>query len=319
MYLFTHNLYYMAKPLKEYSPALQLVLILSLFIGFVVLASLFDMIISPALTGYDSTALREADVSHPGVTLTWKILAFSDMVFMYLLPALVFSRLISHRPIEWLHLNKQLGLQPAIFVTIFILLSIPVCGVLYDWNSTWGIAQSSLQRAEKFLATSDAIMKMPNFAYLLLDLIVFALVPAIARELFFRGVLQQVLIKMMPKTPWIAIIITAAVFSASYFQFQYFAAVFLVGLQLGAIYYLSGNLRLTILGEFILSSVNFIESYFFQIGWTNEDPVRPSPTPWYTAAVSLIITIGLLWYYRKRIPRPAVIPAYQNDVESIGK
>jgi membrane protease YdiL (CAAX protease family) len=181
------------------------------------------------------------------------------------------------------------------------------------------MAKSSIKEVENMSAVTDAIMKMPNVGYLFLDLLLFALVPAIARECFFRGVLQQVLTRMMPRAPWIAIIITAVIFGASYFQWQWFVPMILVGILFGAIYYLTENLWLSILGDFIFSSTNWVQSYFYQRGWSNEDPIHPSATAWYTALISLILTIALLWYFRKRIPKPVMKIAYQEDIESIGK
>jgi membrane protease YdiL (CAAX protease family) len=309
----------MAKTLKQYSPALQLVLIVSFFIAFLLLLGLLSTILAPLLTGYSLTALQSADVSIPNVSLTWKVLTIMGPVFMYLLPALLFARLITPLSMEWLNLNKPIRLWPAIFVIVVIVLGIPMSGLLYDWNCTWSMAQSSIQVAENTAALITAIMKMPNVVYLIINLLLFALIPAIARECFFRGVLQQVLIHMMPKAPWIAIIITSVIFSASYTQWQWFAPMILIGIQLSAIYYLTENLWLCILGDFIFSSVNWVQSYFNQLGWSNEDPLHPSATPWYIALISLILTVGLLWYFRTRIPKPVIKIAYQEDIESIGK
>ncbi|WP_176842321.1 CPBP family intramembrane glutamic endopeptidase [Chitinophaga filiformis] len=265
------------------------------------------------------TDLQNADLSLPAVSLTWKIFAFLDPVSMYLIPAILFVRITSPQPVEWLKLNKSIQLWPALFIILIMVLGQPIAGILYDWNYTWGMAQSSVQKVEDTAAISEAITKADNFAFFLINLLVFGLVPAIARECFFRGVLQQVFIKMMPKAPWLAIVITSVIFGASYVQWQWFVPVIFVGIQLGTIYYLTGNLKLAILGDFIFGSVNLVESYSRQLGWTTEDPLRPSATHWYTALICLIVTIGLVWYFRKRIPKPVAEIAYQEDIESIGK
>jgi branched-subunit amino acid transport protein len=309
----------MAKSLKQYSPALQLVLVFTFYIAFLILAGFISIIISAPLTGYGVTELKNADASIPSVFLTWKLLTFIEPIFMYLLPALLFARLMSRQPVEWLHLNKPIRLRPALFVVAILLLGIPILGVLYDWNCAWGIAQSSLQQVEDFATASNAIMKTPHVGYLFMHLVFFALVSAIARECLFRGIVQQILVKMMPKAPWIAIIISSIIYSASYVQWQWFAPVIFVGIQLGAIYYLTGNLWLSILGNFIFSSSNWVEAYFYQQGWSNEDPLHPSAMPWYLAAISLVLTAVLIWYSRKSIPKPIVEIEYQEDIASIGK
>jgi hypothetical protein len=65
-----------------------------------------------------------------------------------------------------------------------------------------------------------------------------------------------------------------------------------------------------------------VESYLNQVGLIKEDPLQPSATSWYTAFIGLIIAAGLLWYVRKRIPKPVavvVVNKYETDIESIGK
>jgi hypothetical protein len=271
-------------------------------------------------SGYSYSELRGADTSIPEVIFIWKLTSFIEPVLIYLIPALLFARIMSPRFTEWLHLNKPIRIGPAVFVILIILMVMPLAGFLYDWNCTWGIAKESAQDKEYRTAISRAIIGMPNFTSLPIGILLFAAIPAIARMCFFLGVLQNIFVKMLPKAPWIAIIITSVIFSASYFDWKWFVPMMLIGFQLGTIYYLSGNLWLSILGHFIFISVDWVESYLYQRGFTNEDPLQPSPTAWYTAFSCLIITAGLLWYIRKRIPRPVVvIRDYQTDIESIGK
>lgn len=93
----------------------------------------------------------------------------------------------------------------------------------------------------------------------------------------------------------------------------------LVGIQLGAIYYLTGNLWLSIPGNFIIVSSNWVRFYLYQVGLATEDPINPTATSPYSAVISLIITAALLWYLSKRRPKPVVIIEYQTDIDSIGK
>ncbi|UPK67416.1 CPBP family intramembrane glutamic endopeptidase [Chitinophaga filiformis] len=309
----------MARSPKQYSGTVQLVLLVSLYIGSLLLLGLASFAVSALFTGSALTDLQQADLSDPKIILAWKVITFLDPVFLYLLPAFLFARIVAPGQTDWLDLNKPVRLKPAIFVIIILLLANPMSGLLYDWNYTWGMAQSSIQRTESMIDVGNAIMKMPNFGYLLLNLLLFALIPAIARECFFRGILQQVLVRMMPKAPWFAIIIASVIFSACFFQWQWFASMILIGIILGVIYYLTENLWLSILADFISSSENWFQSYFYQRQWSNEDPYHPSATPWYTALICLLLTVGLLWYFRKSIPKPVVKMAFQEDIESIGK
>jgi hypothetical protein len=308
----------MAKSLKQYSPALQILILLAFFISFGMLAGMLSYFLPPALSGYRLESLEKADLSDPRVVLVWRIIAFISPVFLYLLPALLFARLVSPRALEWLQLNKPVQLRTMLFVLVIMVLGRPMTGILYDWTAAWDLAQSSHREAESKKAIVDAMHNMPNVAYLLRDLLLFELVAAVARICFFYGVFQQVLIRVMPKAPWVAIAITSVIYGASFFQWQNFASLILIGFQIGAIFYLTRNLWLSVVAEFILSSIQWFKFYSHQHGWTNEDPQHPSPTAWYYAVLSLAITVGLLWYFRKRIPRPAIVIDYQAVITSIG-
>ncbi len=298
---------------------MQLVLIISFYIAFLVLEIFLSYIVCPLLTGYNLAELRNADISSPSVIFTWKAIAFIDPIFVFLIPALLFSRLISPQPVECLNMKKPVELGQTLFVIVIVLLIMPMFGILYDWNYTWGIAQSSIRQSENMLAVSTMLLEMPTVGHLFINLLLFALVPAIARECFFRGVLQRIFTNMLPKTPWLAIIITAVLHGVSYFQWQWFAPAIFISTLFGCIYYFTENLWLAILGNFVSTSLKCFQSYFLQRGWSNEDPFYPSATPWYAALISLLLTAALLWYFRKRIPKPVTKIAYQEEVESIGK
>lgn len=305
------------------SPWLQLVIIISFYFGFGLLTTLLDALIAPALTGYSLTSLPDGDTSDPNIIMAWKLFAVSDALFTYLVPALLFARWHSPRPIAWLQLDRPVRLWPALVVIVILLAAIPVAGFLYDWNATWPAAKQSAEFQAKANAYSRTIMDMPNFAYLPIGILLYSAIPAIARVCFFFGILQPTLIRIMPKVHWVwvAVLIMAVFFSFSYFQLKWFVPMVFIGLLLGAIYYLSGNLWLCILGMFIYISVDWVESYLFQRGLTNEDPLEPSATAWYTALVCSLIIIGLVWSIRKRIPKPVLVVQndYQEDIDLIGK
>jgi hypothetical protein len=297
------------------SPALQLVIIISFYFGFGVLVTVLDAFISPALTGYSITSLADAESSSPNVVAAWKLFAVTDTILMVLLPALLFARWASPRPLAWLRLDKPLRLWPVLFVVVIVLAALPVRGFLYDWNCTWSPAKESVHGQTR----ANAIIEMPNFVSLPIGLLLFAAIPAIARVCFFFGMMQQTLIRMMPKAPWIAILITSVIFSACFFDWDWFVPLIFIGVLLGAVYYLSENLWLSILGLFIFMSADWVKSYLVQHGLIKGDPLTPSHTPWYMALIGLLIMAGLVWYIRKRIPKPVVVVNdYQEDIDLIG-
>jgi len=104
---------------------------------------------------------------------------------------------------------------------------------------------------------------------LVLDTLVIAIVPAIAEEFFFRGVLQQILHKML-RNIHVAIILTAFVFSLVHFQFLTFLPRFYLGIVLGYLFYWSRNIWVSITAHFINNFYGVFVSHTLPEGWQDK-------------------------------------------------
>lgn len=313
----------MAKPLKEYAPVLQLVLLV-IFFGIGLTLALLSSHYLPLWLNNNSAQIFRNDADRISyVLLSLKIIASLEPILSYLIPAFLFTKLMSPNVADSIKLNKSIPFKPAILTIVILIATYPVLNFSYDWNASWGIAEFSKQRLEKVLPALHVLVKMPNIGYLILNLIIFSLIAAIAKECFFRGVLQQILTRMLPATPWAAIILTAMLFSISYcaifLQFQSLLPTFLMGIILGTIYYLTENIWLSVLGNFFYNGIVWVKQYFLQRQWSDDDPYHPLPTHWYTALAGLLLIAALLWYFRKSIKTPILKPAFQEDIELIGK
>ena len=101
---------------------------------------------------------------------------------------------------------------------------------------------------------------MDSIIDLVFNLLVIAIIPAIGEELFFRGYLQQKLIKWN-RSPHIGIIITAILFSIIHFQFSGLIPRFILGVLLGYIFYWSSSLWIPIIAHFVNNAQVLIIAY----------------------------------------------------------
>jgi len=204
-----------------------------------------------------------------------------------------------------------------------MLVALPFVAYTGDWNHTWPFSPEIRKTEEQAEVLTRALLTMNSFSDLLVNLILIAAIPAMAEEFFFRGVIQRLLIKSLPKMPWLAVFITAVCFSAIHFQWMDFIPRVLLGFLLGAIYYLSGNLWLSILGHFLNNGLQVTMVYLFQIKMIKTDPMTDEPTEWYIAAISLALTIGAIWLFdRQTLPHQKDNDHRDNfgdDIQSIGK
>jgi membrane protease YdiL (CAAX protease family) len=303
--------------LKQYPPALQFATFIGLFIGFSLLYGLFLITIFPYISGYTIETLQ-SNATAPKVLGYLKLTQFLYTLVVYLLPPALFAYLADPRPASWLRLERKPRLLPVILAFSIMLVALPLVNFSGDWNHTWQFSETSKKLEEQAELLTRVMLNMPDFSTLLVNLLLVAVLPAIAEEFFFRGVVQRLMTQMLSKLPWLAIIITAVLFSAVHMQWIDFIPRLLLGFLLGAIYYLSGNLWLAILGHFLNNGLQVIMMYLYQAKLIHTDPMESTPTAWYLAVISLLLTIAALWFFRRQSgdnqqERPP------EEIESIGE
>ena len=103
-------------------------------------------------------------------------------------------------------------------------------------------------------------LAMDSLLQLAINMIIFSLVPSFCEEVFFRGTMQPIFYRYF-HNPWIAIFITAFIFSAFHMQFSGFLPRLLAGIVLGGIFYLTGNLWLSVIGHVLYNGLVVILNY----------------------------------------------------------
>src|SRR6185437_15872902 len=100
---------------------------------------------------------------------------------------------------------------------------------------------------------------------LIINLLVMAFMAALSEEIFFRGLLQQMLIKNKINAH-VAIVITAILFSA--FHLQFFG--FIPRMVLGYLYYITQNLWVSIIAHFCNNAFAVVAMHFYNQDVTAE-------------------------------------------------
>jgi membrane protease YdiL (CAAX protease family) len=135
--------------------------------------------------------------------------------------------------------------------------------------------------------------------------VVIALVPAVAEELVFRGVIQKNLVRWF--SPHVGVWLGAAIFSAIHFQFFGFVPRFVLGLVLGYLYLWSGNILVSMAAHFTQNAFQLLIIYLTQrgqLGW-GFDPDANDALPWTLVIPSALLTAGLLYFLHQRMTAPA--------------
>ncbi|MBN8719477.1 MAG: CPBP family intramembrane metalloprotease [Sediminibacterium magnilacihabitans] len=174
--------------------------------------------------------------------------------FMFFMPAFLFARILSRKPLDYLGFNRLMNGKQIGIVVVLTLAAMITSGALGDLNqriplpATWMAKARAMEDAYRSTMMSMAMMK--NFKEYLLVLLVVATAPAIFEEVLFRGTFQQLFIGWT-KNAWIGIIITSIVFSVIHISYFGFLPRLALGMVLGFIFYYGKNIWLNILLHFL--------------------------------------------------------------------
>lgn len=170
---------------------------------------------------------------------------------------------------------------------------------LPGWLS--GVEQWMIDKEDQADNLIDTLVSSNTFLTMLTNLLIIALIPAVAEELIFRGVFQKILVSLF-RSGHLAIWVTAFIFSAIHFQFYGFIPRFILGLVFGYLFFWSGTLWLPVLSHFINNAFPVILTYM-QGGQKISVPVE---TPLWKQAIFLplpvVIILVILFYFKNKGP-----------------
>jgi len=180
---------------------------------------------------------------------------------------------------------------PIVELTTFDLSNFQLPSFLKDWEE-W-VHESELKQ-QKILIALLFDAKLSTF---ISNLLVFALIPAITEELFFRGFLQKTLSRYgIHVGIWIASLLASLV----HFQFYGFFSRLLLGAILGYLTYGAGSILPAMLGHFVFNA--FTISALYQAALQHADPEKvmspdQSSLPLYGVLITFVGVTGLFILY----------------------
>lgn len=274
---------------------MALSLFLCLYIALFLLPPLFG--VSDATAFFASIELQKQNVY-----ASLFIQSLSSAVGMFLLPALIFSQVMRYPIGDFFKVNKLPSL-----IQLALALIIIVCGGIFinlivEFSRSIPLPESfaSLRNGQE---TTDELLQsffsIKTSAHFLLLAFTLALLPALAEEFFFRGVLQNLFLQI-GASPLRAMITAGLAFSLMHLAFDNFLAIWLMGFVLGWLYYYSGSLWTSIFAHFVNNLSVVLLKYAFFIGITQKDwTASETPIAWYLSIGTGVIMTAGLWLMKK--------------------
>lgn len=240
-----------------------------------------------------------------------RILSVLQDIFLFILPALATSVIITRLPAQFLCLTKRVNVSVLLLACLGLLTAMPALNGLIAWNEGIVFPESlkhleeSLRAAEESARNSVSfLLSGDNIPSLIISILIVGVFAGLSEELFFRGAFQRLLLSNGRMNPWIGILIAAFVFSFFHFQFFGFFPRFVLGFYFGFLLFISKSLwvpvtvhalnnTLCILGEY-LSRHNVISAEATSTG--SESPMAITVSILLTA----VVIFGILLFTGKK-------------------
>lgn len=245
----------------------QFFLFMGMAMASFVIASTAGIFILSKMTGLGLEVLRDSkswNLSDPRMLTYLRGMILIQFLFLFTLPSLLFAYFSDRQPAQYLGLKPPSNAVYWAWGVVLMAVSFPFVEYLGYINQKIPVSQSTqtwMKGLEEEAARQIGFLLKGRTPWDLVKNLVFvALFAGVGEELLFRGVLQRMLIRAT-RSPWTGIILAAALFSAFHFQFYGFLPRLFLGVLLGAIYWYSGSLWVSILVHFLYDG--FIITYLY--------------------------------------------------------
>lgn len=238
-------------------------LLLFLLMTFTFLSGVSAIVLSTftKITGYPLTAIADISTVSPYALIkAARVMQGLQNAFIFMLPALAFAYLCHPRPAAYLGLRKPGKSMHFLLAVTTMLGAMPIFMLIQSLMQQINFGASVKAEQLKLENMMQAMMNMPNIASFLTTFLIMAVIPGIGEELFFRGVLMR-FAKQRTRHFIVPALFSAVVFSYAHSNAYGFVSIFLAGLLLAYIYYLTSSLWCSILAHTLFNGSQIILHY----------------------------------------------------------
>jgi membrane protease YdiL (CAAX protease family) len=234
---------------------------------------------------------------------------------LFIIPCFLFAYFSDPKPTKYLGLNSA---KPMYFLlgAVVLILALPFVDWLGVFNhqlipETTSIGKWMKESEEKATQQIVFMLKRNTIQDLLLNLLFISVFAGVGEELFFRGVLQRIFIRLF-KNAWAGILVTAIIFSAIHFQFYGFIPRFILGIILGLIYWYSGSLWPAIVAHVVYDAFAVVMIYFNPAMAEQDGATLQIGNQAVMALISAVLVAAVIYQMKKKSTN-SYEAVYAND------
>jgi membrane protease YdiL (CAAX protease family) len=286
--------------LKYQPPAIQFLTFLTFAGGFFFINFLITSYFFSDISG---ALLNKNLVATPELIANFKWAQLISAVISFIVPALLLGYFSSPAALPYVGLQKSISPFLVLAAIVFLVVIQPFVGWLGNLNGQvkFGSMQKEFEDIEAlYTRAMNVFLQMKTPGDLIINLLIMALLPAIGEELFFRGSLQKVLLRLSNQ-PWLAIFVSSTIFALLHNTFLKIIPIFTLGIFLGVIFHVTRNLWYTIIIHFINNALAVLSVYFADRSEFLRKLANDSLSiPVYSALVSVIIGVGIIYFMKRK-------------------
>jgi membrane protease YdiL (CAAX protease family) len=278
------------------------ILILFLGVGFILTFFLQLIImyqIMPAgsgLAGMEKGML--AAMKDPANVTALRLSQVLGTLSLLFIPSVLYSLVTNGRNKFWLGFNPHLSAIQIVIGFAIIFAANIFAGPFADISKSVLVHFPSLNAMAKQLEDAYneqvlAISNLKSWGEYIAALFIMAFFPAMFEEVFFRGAVQNLLVKWW-KRPLLAIFITSIFFSLIHMSIYLFLSRIVLGFVLGLLYYKSRNIWVNIIAHFLNNAIAVTALFYMSRNSPKLDITKLDPRiDWWLGFVGLAALIFL--------------------------
>lgn len=286
---------------------------LGMLIGFtglgMVLAGLVQVVLGMQLvpSGLPADKMPEAITAafaKPENVNYARFLQASGTFLMLALPALLCLWIAYGKNLFWAGFNRHISPLQILIGFFLIFLANAIAQPLAELSRSVLTHLPSLNALGQKMETlyNDQVTQLSNlksWGEFFMALLIMAFFPALFEELFFRGVLQNLLERWWKK-PVLALVVTSVVFSLIHMSVFLFLSRMVLGLVLGLMYQQSRNIWVNIVAHFLNNAIALIQLFWLTRHGQRVEADKLDPSiPIWVALAGLFFLVGLfILFYR---------------------
>lgn len=231
----------------------------------------------------------------------------SGTFFLLFIPAVLFSWIANGRNKFWLGFNSYINVYQCLLGFLIMFTANIMAVSLEDLSKSLIAHLPSLDALAKEMETAynDQVLVLSNlksWPEFLTALVIMAFFPALFEEIFFRGALQNLLIRWW-KLPLVAIIVTSLLFSLIHGSVYLFISRAVLGFVLGLMYFKTKNIWVNVIAHFLNNAIALAQLFSLGLAKHKMDPANIDPkVDWWFG----IIAVGILFFLFRFLDRYSI-------------